>query len=206
MSTAATVRLELHAKNAILHRLVTANGHTVASFCREHGIMDKGLVGAYIRLRAYPYLRFKNHRGPTTLAQRLSDLAGMLVEDLFPPALYETLVEGPVVGEVSVERFVALSAARHLALPPAQEVQIERGELRSQLVKAMTGLRSIEVRVLRRRFGLHSDDGDGQPLREIAVELGRTPERIRQIEACALRKLRHPRRSKFLRSYLKGRT
>lgn len=193
----ATVRLELRAKNALLHRLVTENGRTVAAFCREHGL-NQVTLGNYINLSASP-LRGRTPGKPAKLAIRLSEIFGILVEDLFPAALYETLSEGPITGEVSVDRYVSLSAARRLALPAAQEKQVERGELHQMLTDSMAGLRPIEQEVLRRRFGL---DGDEETLAEIGSTMNRGPERVRQIEARALRKLRHPSRSRALRPFL----
>ena len=58
-----------------------------------------------------------------------------------------------------------------------------------------------ESAVIRLRFGL--DDGRQRTLEEVGREFGVTRERIRQIEAKALRKLRHPSRSKKLRDYLR---
>ena len=57
-----------------------------------------------------------------------------------------------------------------------------------------------EEKVLRLRFGL--DDGRARTLEEVGKEFNVTRERIRQIEAKALRKLRHPSRSKKLKDYL----
>ncbi len=57
-----------------------------------------------------------------------------------------------------------------------------------------------ESRVLQLRFGL--EDGRGRTLEEVGREFGVTRERIRQIEAKALRKLRHPTRSRKLRDFL----
>jgi RNA polymerase primary sigma factor len=57
-----------------------------------------------------------------------------------------------------------------------------------------------EARVLQLRFGL--EDGRSRTLEEVGREFGVTRERIRQIEAKALRKLRHPTRSRKLRDFL----
>jgi len=56
-----------------------------------------------------------------------------------------------------------------------------------------------ESRVIRLRFGL--DDGRSRTLEEVGAEFGVTRERIRQIEAKAIRKLRHPNRSNKLKGY-----
>ena len=72
--------------------------------------------------------------------------------------------------------------------------------LREQLIKVLDGLTAREQKVLRLRFGL--DDGRARTLEEVGKEFDVTRERIRQIEAKALRKLRHPSRSKKLKDFL----
>ena len=72
--------------------------------------------------------------------------------------------------------------------------------LREQLNEVMKTLTPREAKVLRLRFGL--DDGKARTLEEVGKEFDVTRERIRQIEAKALRKLRHPSRSKKLRDYM----
>ena len=72
--------------------------------------------------------------------------------------------------------------------------------LREQLEEVMSTLTPREAKVLRLRFGL--DDGKARTLEEVGKEFDVTRERIRQIEAKALRKLRHPSRSKKLRDYM----
>ena len=71
--------------------------------------------------------------------------------------------------------------------------------LRDQLESVLASLDGREQRVIRLRFGL--DDGHARTLEEVGREFGLTRERIRQIEAHALRKLRHPSRSRKLREY-----
>jgi len=63
-------------------------------------------------------------------------------------------------------------------------------------------LNEREARVLELRFGL--EDGRSRTLEEVGKDFGVTRERIRQIEAKALRKLRHPNRSKKLKDYLES--
>ncbi len=72
--------------------------------------------------------------------------------------------------------------------------------LKEQLVEVLGTLTEREQKVLRLRFGL--DDGRARTLEEVGKEFNVTRERIRQIEAKALRKLRHPSRSRKLRDYL----
>ena len=72
--------------------------------------------------------------------------------------------------------------------------------LKEQLEEVMKNLTEREAMVLKLRFGL--DDGRTHTLEEVGKEFDVTRERIRQIEAKALRKLRHPSRSKKLKDYL----
>ena len=70
---------------------------------------------------------------------------------------------------------------------------------REQIEHVLASLDGREQRVLRLRFGL--DDGHARTLEEVGREFGLTRERIRQIEVQALRKLRHPSRSRKLREF-----
>ena len=72
--------------------------------------------------------------------------------------------------------------------------------LKEQLMQVLSTLTPREEKVLRLRFGI--DDGRQRTLEEVGKEFNVTRERIRQIEAKALRKLRHPSRSRKLRDYL----
>ncbi len=86
----------------------------------------------------------------------------------------------------------------HDARAPAEEASFTL--LREQLDDVLTTLTDREQKVLRLRFGL--DDGRARTLEEVGQRFGVTRERIRQIEAKTLRKLRHPSRSKKLKDYL----
>ena len=83
---------------------------------------------------------------------------------------------------------------------PAPEESAAITILKEQLTEVLDTLTPREEKVLRLRFGL--DDGRARTLEEVGREFNVTRERIRQIEAKALRKLRHPSRSKKLRDFL----
>jgi len=83
-------------------------------------------------------------------------------------------------------------------LPPVDAAS--RQLLREQIDEVLSSLTPREQRVLQLRFGL--EDGRSRTLEEVGKEFNVTRERIRQIEAKVLRKLRHPSRSRRLRDYL----
>lgn len=89
---------------------------------------------------------------------------------------------------------------------PFEQERIEdivaRMELKDELNEVLLELTDREEKVLRLRYGL--DDGRYRTLEEVGKEFHVTRERIRQIEAKALRKLKHPSRSKKLKDYLGG--
>jgi RNA polymerase primary sigma factor len=84
------------------------------------------------------------------------------------------------------------------ALPPVDTASKQL--LKEQLSEVLSEMTPREQRVLILRFGL--EDGRSRTLEEVGQEFNVTRERIRQIEAKALRKLRHPSRSRRLKDYL----
>lgn len=82
---------------------------------------------------------------------------------------------------------------------PAPPEETSQQLLRQEMEHALSTLTPREARILRLRFGLH--DGHTYTLKEIGCKFGLTRERIRQIEQKALRRLRHPRRSRRLVGY-----
>ena len=84
------------------------------------------------------------------------------------------------------------------AISPSEKVNFTM--LKEQLINVLDTLTPREERVLRLRYGI--DDGRPRTLEEVGKEFNVTRERIRQIEAKALRKLRHPSRSKRLKDFM----
>ena len=84
------------------------------------------------------------------------------------------------------------------SIPPAEVASSQL--LKEKIGEVLSELTPREQRVIILRFGI--DDGCSRTLKEIGHEFNVTRERIRQIEAKAIRKLRHPSRSRKLRGYL----
>ena len=107
---------------------------------------------------------------------------------------------------VSLETPIGEEEDSHLGdFIPDEEAQVPaeaayQSLLREQLSDVLSSLTAREEKVLRLRFGL--EDGRPRTLEEVGREFNVTRERIRQIEAKALRKLRHPSRSKRLKDFL----
>jgi RNA polymerase primary sigma factor len=109
---------------------------------------------------------------------------------------YPLSLERPV-GQEQNEELGAFIEDESTPEPPESA---HRRLLRDQLEKVLATLTAREARILRLRFGLQ--DGRCYTLEEVGRKFGLTRERIRQIEHKALRRLRHPRRSRRLRGFL----
>ena len=149
-----------------------------------------------VRKTAGELLR-KNGREPTAeeIAVRL-EMEPDRVRELLQLAQEPVSLETPVGEEedAHLEDFIQDEEAGI----PVDEAG--RQLLRRELMSVLKSLTSREERVITLRFGL--DDGRPRTLEELGKEFNVTRERIRQIEAKALRKLRHPSRAKRLRDYL----
>ena len=149
-----------------------------------------------VRKTAGELLR-KNGREPTAeeIAVRL-EMEPDRVRELLQLAQEPVSLETPVGEEedAHLEDFIQDEEAGI----PVDEAG--RQLLRRELMSVLKSLTPREERVITLRFGL--DDGRPRTLEELGKEFNVTRERIRQIEAKALRKLRHPSRAKLLRDYL----
>ena len=132
---------------------------------------------------------------PTDLQHRL-DIATQKIDRVLRSAEEPVSLEGPVGDEdsSSLGEFIEDEDA------PSPIEAAARQMLREQVQSALTSLSDREREVLELRFGLK--DGKDHTLEEVSRYFDVTRERIRQIEAKALRKLRHPSRSRQLRDYL----
>ena len=118
------------------------------------------------------------------------------VEEILKIAREPVSLETPI-GEEGNSRLADFIEDRNALAPPEAA---SRQVLKDQVEEVLHTLSERESRVLQLRFGL--EDGRGRTLEEVGREFGVTRERIRQIEAKALQKMRHPSRSRQLRDYL----
>jgi RNA polymerase primary sigma factor len=127
---------------------------------------------------------------------RKMELTAEKVRDIVKAAQFPVFLESPI-GEDGDAHLGDFIEDRN-SVPPVDTVSKQL--LKEEIGETLSELTPREQRVLILRFGL--EDGRSRTLEEVGLEFHVTRERIRQIEAKALRKLRHPRRSRKLRGYL----
>jgi RNA polymerase primary sigma factor len=136
-------------------------------------------------------------REPTSeeIAKRL-EIPVLKVRKVLKIAQQPISLETPI-GEEEDSHLSDFIEDRGVVSPADAVININLKEMTEQVLNMLT---PREERVLKMRFGL--EDGTEHTLEEVGQKFGVTRERIRQIEAKALRKLRHPSRSRQLRAFL----
>jgi RNA polymerase primary sigma factor len=194
---ARTIRIPVHLFESItrilrVQRQLTqelGREPTSDELCLEVGYLSPADVQTILRSRAEA-----SPLDPDT--QRRWEQASVKIERILRSAEEPVSLEGPVGDEDSSQLGDFIEDAD--ALEPLDAASREM--LREQVQHALAALSERERQVLELRFGLV--DGKDHTLEEVSRYFNVTRERIRQIEAKALRKLRHPTRSRHLRDYL----
>lgn len=152
-------------------------------------------IGNIETLRVDPVLEEK---------EEIASALGLKVDYLFPEELYEALRDGAFKKreeELTSERLALLITEKQLLLnAPFEEIEAFTPSLKKELALVISSLRPREKMVIEKRFGLNGEDA--QKLEAVGRSMGATGERIRQIELKALRRLRHPSKSRRLKTYL----
>lgn len=149
--------------------------------------------GAIESMRLAP----ETKRGWRRIAVALANFYDVAPETLFPEAV-RLVKAARMVREMDVVEVAAIGGGQsRIALP---DEAFEASQLRDRLTSALSDLPARERKVLGLRFGL---DGQGErSLDEVGDTVGVTAERARQIEARAMRLLRHPRRCRDLKAFV----
>ncbi len=195
---ARTIRLPVHLLDT-LHRLTRIQRELAQTYGREPTLEELAVEGGFLDPEDAATVReawATKQPLPPVLAQRL-DTAVQKVRDLIRAAVEPVSLDAPVGDEEEAE--LADFIEDEDATLPIDHAAREL--LREQIQAALAALSERERQVLELRFGLL--DGKSHTLEEVGRHFNITRERVRQIEAKALRKLRHPSRSRLLRDYLK---
>jgi RNA polymerase primary sigma factor len=194
---ARTIRIPVHLFESIT-RILRTQRSLVQELGREPTTEELALEGGYLPASdVQAILRAHAEEKPLLpeLQHRL-EIATQKIDRVLRSAEEPVSIDGPVGDEESssLGEFIEDEDA------PSPIEAAARQMLREQVQRALTSLSDREREVLELRFGLK--DGKDHTLEEVSRYFDVTRERIRQIEAKALRKLRHPSRSRQLRDYL----
>jgi len=153
--------------------------------------------------------KIESMRSPSrpVLRQKIAGVLGMPVELLFPGPLIGAISSGLFkkqkdLNDEQVLNLYLDQVDKNLSSSGEDDIiaECDRNLLPVAVSKAMSDLTPVEKTFLTKRFGL--DGGDSMSCKEIGEEWGRSNARMHQIEAKALRKLRHPSRSRILKAFL----
>lgn len=187
------LRLIIQIRNNHLYKFRTERGWTQRDMANAAGVRESE-YGEIERLIKYPT---KRDDAWSEAALRLSSLVGIIPEVLFPEA-FSHIEKTKIEREVSAEQVVAAITEGQKLLANPIELIAEK-EKNIALEEALETLTERERLVLRLRFGLET--GHEVFLKDIGSTLGICAERVREIEAKALRKLRHPSRARKIKEY-----
>ena len=182
-------RVTVRVRNNNILKLIEGKGISGTKVAKDIG-MSYAALSRYIHLRDSPI----DAKGAVKLtAQRLCDYFGMLVEEVWSLEQLTPIECNSREVEFSYQELTRLENISDPIL------SLENDQLKEQMDVSLDKLDPREAMVLRLRFGL---EGDVHTTKEIGDMLGITSTRIGQIEAKALRKLRHPSRSEVLLTFL----
>ena len=186
-------------RNAVLWDKMA--GRTAAEVCREIGVCQSEF-GGFLNLKRSPKMKDGNYR---PVAQKIAEHFKMLPEDLFPATLYALTLPDRVERTFDSEHvMLSLQCAEARMLPDATDLdeKLVSEELADEVGETLHQLSPRAEAIIKMRFGL--EDGVEHTLEQVGEAFGINKERVRQIEAKALRHLRHPSLSKRLKPFLEG--
>jgi len=146
---------------------------------------------------------FRNYPKKKKLIKALECALNCEIEEIFPPEFIEAIkkkIGTPLERIVDIKQLPEYT--RGELMLPSPEKAYELKEMMKSIEESFKSLTEREAKVLKMRFGL--GDGGECTLEEIGQQFKVSRTRIQQIEAKALRKLKHPSRNKLLRNFING--
>ncbi len=188
------IRIDIKVRNNRLISLIEERYSNVSQFCREHDLAPTK-VGEFCNLKESPLRKGKKKGlGWREYALKIADALGVLPDELWPEHMQELKLEvNTGFTTVTTDRVQELLGSTHKTDPL---LAYQKEETENVVAHALKFLTEREQTVLSLRFGLGGKPP--QTLAETGEAIGTSQERVRQIEAKALRKLRHPNRSSLL--------
>jgi len=200
------IRIIARFKNDNLRQARLNVGLTIEKISKMLG-MNRSIYYDWEGFRRYPFSPDKEANNSNQIksqerAKKLEKILKMPYEDLFPIEYRQAvnLKLGKPIEKIFEHLELPESYIEKNLLLPSPEDIYEKIELKEITKKALESLTEKEAKVLKMRFGL--EDENEYTLEEVARQFKVTKERIRQIEAKALRKLKHPIRNRKLRTFL----
>ena len=188
--------IEIKIKNGPMKRCMKIAGFETASELARASGLAPTQVGIYLNLKQ-PAIHKKTGEW-TKSVKKMADAMKVLPEMMFPEQHYKNPLEkNSIEAEVGIEEIQFIIGE---GLTRTLEETVDEGRKLDAIEEVMSSLLLRERQVLDMRFGMNGEEE--HTLGDVADTLCVTPERVRQIESKALRKLRHPERAKPLREFI----
>lgn len=199
-TTVAPLRMEIRFRNNIILKMMeNLEIKTVAELCRQ-AKLSQSQVGNIINMKELP---LKEDSSWLPVVVRLSEFFNCLPEDMFSEEQLELkLAKNRSFAELTFSQIQTPYLTNEEESSRPDKI-FERLQLTRLITEMLSCLPPLHEKIIRLRFGIGTKD-DGLFLEEIAKITNLTMERVRQIEADACRKLRHPCRSNYLKQFLEG--
>lgn len=194
------LRVEMRLKNSRLYNYIYKNYKTVGAFCEKNNLSPITISGL-LNLR---YSIRKKNGNYTETVEKISIACETYPEILFPDDIYgldvtKKAIEIPV-SNLNLEQKEQMYLTMEQGYIEEHENKILEENVKEKLQEVLGTLPPREQEVLKMRYGL----GGGKvfTLQETGLYFNVTRERVREIEAKALRRLRHPKRNRKIRDYI----
>jgi RNA polymerase sigma factor (sigma-70 family) len=197
------IAVKARAKHGLIFKYMTEHGLTWLEMAEKIGI-STGTFSKIIHFRWAPTENYQNKK----VVEKLCNFFHCDLEDILPNELARQIKNNSDIAELlqeeqTVYKEIDVEYLGYDEIPQnllAYEEDFSKQiDLRETIKKVLQTLTLREGEVIKMRFGI--GDGVGHTLEEVGAEFGVTRERIRGIEAKAIRKLKHPARIKVLREF-----